>query len=76
VLFKYSLNGRRRDTYFATNFSTAFFTSVTIVYNGVDDSLLNIRGNLFSTPFAGLILKVVIKEDLIYILTILYCLFY
>jgi hypothetical protein len=76
VLFKYSLNGRRRDTYFATNFFAAFFTSVTIIYNGVDDSLLNIGGNLFGTPFAGLILKVVIKEDLICIPTILYCLFY
>ena len=76
MLFKYSLNGRRRDTYFATNFFAAFFTSVIIVCDGVDDSLLNIGGNLFSTPFAGLILKVVIKEDLICIPTILYCLFY
>ena len=76
MLFKYSLNRRRRDTYFATNFFTTFFMSVIIVYNGVDDSLLNIRGNLFSIPFAGLILKVVIKEDLICILTILHYLFY
>jgi len=63
VLFKYSLNGRRRNTYFMTNFFTAFFTSVIIIYNGVDDSPLNIGGNLFSTPFMGLILKVIIKED-------------
>jgi len=76
VLFKYSLNGRRRDMYFASNFFTAFFTSVTIVYNGVDDSLLNIGGTFFGTPFAGLILKVVVKENPICILTILYCLFY
>ena len=76
MLFKYSLNRRYRDTYFATNSFTTFFTSVIIVYNGVDDSLLNIGGNLFSTPFAGLILKVVIKENLICILTILYYLFY
>ena len=76
MLFKYSLNRRRRDTYFATNFFATFFTSVTIIYNGVDNSLLNIGGNLFSTLFAGLILKVVIKEDPICILTILYYLFY
>jgi hypothetical protein len=76
VLFKYSLNGRYRDTYFATNFFTTFFMSVTIIYNSVDDSLLNIGGNFFSTPFAGLILKVVIKEDPICIPTILYYLFY
>jgi len=76
VLFKYSLNGRRRDTYFTTNFFTAFFTSVMIICDGVDDSLLNIGGNLFGTPFMGLILKVIIKGDLICIPTILYCLFY
>jgi len=76
VLFKYNLNGRRKDTYFASNFFTTFFTPVTIAYNGVNDSLLNIRGNLFNTPYTGLILKVVIKEDLICVLTILYCLFY
>ena len=65
MLFKYSLNGYRRDTYFATNFFTNFFTSITIIYNSVNNSLLNVRGNLFSTPFTGLIFKVVIKEDLI-----------
>jgi len=76
MLFKYNLNGRRRDTYFASDSFADFFTPVIIVYNGVNDSLLDIGGNLFSTPYAGLILKVVIKEDPICVPTILYCLFY
>ena len=76
MLFKYNLNGRRRDAYFASDFFAAFFTPVMIACDGVNDSLLDIGGNLFSMPYAGLILKVVIKEDLICIPTILYCLFY
>jgi hypothetical protein len=76
MLFKYNLNRRHGDTYFASNFFTAFFTPITIIYNGVNDSLLNIGSNLLSTPYAGLILKVVIKEGLICIPTILYYLFY
>jgi len=76
VLFKYNLNRRCRDSHFASDFLATFFTPIIIVYNGVNDSLLNIRGNLLSTPSVGLILKIVIKEDLIYILTILYCPFY
>jgi len=75
MLFKYSLNKRYRDSYFLGDFLAAFFMSIIIVYNGVNNSLLNIRGNLFSMPYAGLILKVVIKEDLICTLTILYYLF-
>jgi len=63
VLFKYSLNRCYRDSYFSSDFLAAFFTPIIIVYNSVNDSLLNIGGNLFSTPYAGLILKVVIKED-------------
>jgi len=76
MLFKYNLNRRCRDSYFTSDFLATFFTPITIVYNGVNNSLLNIMDNLFSTPSAGLILKVVIKEDLIYMLTILCCPFY
>ena len=75
MLFKYNLNRRYRDSYFIDNFLAAFFTPIAIACNGVNNSLLNIRGNLFSISFAGLILKVVIKEDLIYTPTIFYCLF-
>ena len=75
MLFKYTLNRRYRDSYLLTDFLAAFFTAITIARNGVYNSLLNIRGNLFSTPYAGLILKVVIKEDLICTPAILYCLF-
>ena len=75
MLFKYTLNRHYRDSYFLTDFLAAFFTPIIITHNSVYDSLLNIRGNLFSTPYKGLILKVVIKEDLICTLAILYCLF-
>jgi hypothetical protein len=75
MLFKYSLNRHYRDSYFSSNFLAIFFTPITIAYNGINNSLLNIRGNLFSTPYVGLIPKVVIKEDLIYTPAILYCLF-
>jgi len=47
-----------------------------IIYDGIDDFLLKISGNGFLTPWARFILKVVIKEDPIYTLAILYCLFY
>jgi hypothetical protein len=49
---------------------------VTIARNGVNDFLLKIRCNSFLTPWARLILKVVIKEDLICTPAILYRLFY
>ena len=75
MLFKYSLNRCYRDSYFLSDFLATFFTPITITYNGVNDSLLNIRGNLFGMPYVGLILKVVIKEDPIYMPAILYCLF-
>ena len=54
------------------NPSSTFFTPVTITRNGVNNFLFKIRSYLFLTPYAGLILKVVIKEDLIYTLAIFY----
>ena len=56
-----------------SNPSSAFFTPVTIAHDSIDDFLLKIRSNLFLIPSAGLILKVVIKEDLICTPAILYC---
>jgi len=76
MLFKYNLNRYYRDTYFASDFFTTFFISITIIYNDVNNSLLNIGGNFFSMPYVGLIFKVVIKKDPICIPTIFYCLFY
>ena len=75
TLFKYSLNRRYREAYFASNPSSTFFTSVIIVYNGVNNFLLKIKSNLFLTPYTGLIPKVVIKEDPICTPAILYYLF-
>ena len=55
---------------------SAFFMPVIIIYNGINNFLLKIRSNSFLTPWARLILKVIIKENPICTPAILYCLFY
>ena len=56
-----------------SNSSSTFFTPVMIACDGIDDFLLKIRSNFFLMPLAGLILKVVIKEDPICMPAIFYC---
>ena len=60
--FLSSSNRCCRDSYFSSDFLAAFFTPITIARNSVNDSLLNIGGNLFGMPTRGLSLRWLLRR--------------